>query len=87
MNKTAIHVINILIGVITIGLSLFFTWGVLAFGPDGNMLILTLPLVVILVWSAVYYLQVKFNSIKTFILLLVVELMLLFIVFSFIELN
>ncbi|GAE32986.1 hypothetical protein [Halalkalibacter hemicellulosilyticus] len=87
MNKVANHVINILLGVITIGFSLFFTWGVMAFGPEGNMIMLALPFVVSLIWSVVYYLQVKFNSVKNFILLLFVELTLFYIILSLIDLN
>lgn len=87
MNKTIIHIINILIGVVSVGLSLFFTWGVLAFGPEGNMLIIALPLVVILIWIIVYILQMKLYSIKVFIVLLLIEFMLLLTIFSLIELN
>lgn len=87
MSKKIIHTINVLIGIFTIGFSLFFTWGVLAFGPEGNMLIVAFPLVVIAIWSIIYYLQIKFQTIKSFVILLLVELILLFLVVLMINLN
>lgn len=87
MNKKIIHIINVLIGVLSIGFSLFFTWGVLGFGPEGNMLIIIFPLAVIAIWAIIYYLQIKFQSIKTFVILLLVELILLFSVVAMINLN
>lgn len=86
--KNIIHAINIMIGILTIVPSLFFVWGVLAFGPKGNMVvIIALPLAVILIWAAIYYLQIKFQTIKTFIALLLMEFILFFIIVSLIELK
>lgn len=86
MSKTVIHVFNILFGIITIGFSLYFAWGVLAFGGLEYLRILVFPLSVAIVWSFFYYLQVRFHSVRGFIALLLVEIMVLAIVVSFIDL-
>ncbi len=80
MNKYIIHTVNIVIGILTIGFSLFLTWGVLAFGPEGNTLIIALPLVVMAIWLMIYKLQIKYQTAISFISLLLLEFLLLYLV-------
>lgn len=82
MNKTVIHLFNILIGILSIGYGLFFSWGVLAFGPEGNMLVIIgFPLAITIIWSTIYYLQMKYQTVKSFLFLLLIEVVLFILVF------
>ncbi|ADU28885.1 hypothetical protein [Evansella cellulosilytica] len=87
MNKAIIHIINFLVGLVAVGSSLFFAWGVLAFGPNGNLLYVALPLAVSVIWGAIYYLQLKFQSISSFLLLLMTELILFYLLSFTINLS
>ena len=60
--RKIIHIINLSIGIIIIGFSLFFTYGMLIMvGPTPMLLV---PAIVILLWALFYYLQIKRNDLK-----------------------
>lgn len=53
-----LHFLNISVGLTVIGMTLFFLWGIYAFGgPDTFPYVITIPL---LIWLVAYYSQMKF---------------------------
>ncbi|WP_164667261.1 hypothetical protein [Virgibacillus doumboii] len=81
MNKKTIHIVNISLGVLVIGVCLFMAWFGLALVPiiDTTTGII-IPIIILLIWLSAYYLQVRSRSSKTFAASLSVEVVVLFII-------
>ncbi|GAA0504543.1 hypothetical protein GCM10008986_35120 [Salinibacillus aidingensis] len=79
MSTKTIHIINILLGIISIGFSLFFTWGILAFSSGELEGVYVFPISVMVVWLITYLLQIKLKTVKSFVILLFIELILFYL--------
>ena len=82
MAKKHIHILNIILGALFIGFTLFLAWAVLAFAPEENVGVVMIPIAVIAVWVTVYLIQVKYNTFKCVMVTLPIELIIFFLIIT-----
>ncbi|AKG05822.1 hypothetical protein AAV35_013870 (plasmid) [Salimicrobium jeotgali] len=82
MAKKYIHTINIIIGVLAVGFSLFLTWAVSAFAPEENAGVIFIPILVTAVWFIGYMLQIKYNTLKNVLITLPVEAIVIYLIIT-----
>ncbi|WP_077324135.1 hypothetical protein [Virgibacillus siamensis] len=81
MNKKTIHRVNVILGVLFFGFSLFLAWFGLVLVPvmDTTSGII-IPVTILSIWLIAYYLQIKFRTSVAFLFSVTIELVVLAII-------
>ncbi|MCP3032757.1 hypothetical protein LF817_15640 [Halobacillus sp. A1] len=82
MAKKYIHTINLIVGVVAVGFSLFLAWAVSAFAPEENAGVIFIPILVTAVWVIGYILQIKFNTLKNVLITVPVEVIIFYLIIT-----
>ncbi|WP_281657790.1 hypothetical protein [Halobacillus sp. Cin3] len=82
MANKYIHTINIIIGVLVLGFSVFLAWAVAAFAPEENAAVIFIPILVTAVWGVGYLVQLKYNSLKNVMIMVPIEAIIFYLIIT-----
>lgn len=82
MANKYIHTINIIIGVLAIGFSVFLAWALAAFAPEENATVIFIPILVTAVWGIGYMIQIKYNTLKNVLIMVPVEAIIFYLIIT-----
>lgn len=82
MANKYIHTINIIIGVLAIGFSVFLAWALAAFAPEENATVIFIPILVTTVWGIGYMIQIKYNTLKNVLIMVPVEAIIFYLIIT-----
>lgn len=82
MANKYIHMINIIIGVLAVGFSVFLAWAVAAFASEENAAVILIPILVTAVWGIGYLVQLKDHTLKNVLIMVPVEAIIFYLIIT-----